>query len=112
MTISALSKSSSLSVLTTLTDTFRYRKIDLKRIAGYTPTIQDTTTCSAANILDQEAIRNKFNYSFSLPETPAAQIIHKNYTKKDKNSGRLVEVRMNNSDWGSFRKLTDVETVD
>ncbi|KAF8417063.1 Glucanosyltransferase-domain-containing protein [Tirmania nivea] len=69
----------------------QYRKIDFTQVAGYKPTIQERQTCSAANILDQDALKNKFNYSFDLPKNPAPHFIYKNYTSTVK-GGRLLEL--------------------
>ena len=71
---------------------FRYRKIDFTRVSSYIPTIREKQTCSVANILDQEALRNKFNYSFDLPENPSPHIMDQNYTTKNIHNGELVEV--------------------
>jgi len=41
--------------------------------------------------LDEDALKNKFNYNFDLPKNPAPHFINKNYTSTVK-AGKLLEV--------------------
>ncbi|KAF8461413.1 Glucanosyltransferase-domain-containing protein [Kalaharituber pfeilii] len=70
----------------------QYNAINFTRIGEYEPTVQLPVVCSASEILDRDAVKNKFNFSFDLPPNPAPHIIHKNYTAKNKNTGGLVKL--------------------
>jgi len=70
----------------------RYNQLNFPELNGFEPTVREFQACSEEKMVDEDGKKERFNFTLNLPQNPSPEIASKNYTSKNRNLGKIIEV--------------------
>ncbi|KAI5806716.1 Glucanosyltransferase-domain-containing protein [Peziza echinospora] len=80
----------------------QYNQLNFPELNGFEPTVRDFQTCSEEKMVDEDGKKERFNFTLNLPQNPSPEIATKNYTSKNRNLGKIIEVPNLKSEYKLF----------